>query len=45
MALKDRKAALVARGEYEGAVRTEVAWAMGKLLSYPDAKIEQLLAD
>lgn len=45
MALKDRKAALVDNGEYEGAARTEVAWAMGKLLSYPDAKIEQLLAD
>ena len=45
MALKDRKAALVASGEYEGAARTEVARAMGKLLSYPDEKIEQLLAD
>ena len=43
--LKDRKAALVAKGEYAGAARREVAWAMGKLLSYPDAKIEQLLAD
>lgn len=44
-ALKARKAALVADGSYEGAARTELAWAMGKLLSYPDEKIEQLLAE
>jgi hypothetical protein len=44
-ALKTRKAAMVADGSYEGAARTELAWAMGKLLSYPDEKIERLLAE
>jgi hypothetical protein len=44
-ALKARKAALVAEGSYDGAARTELARAMGKLLSYPDEKIEQLLAE
>lgn len=45
MALKQRKADLVAAGEYEGEARREIAWAMGKLLSYPDEKIEELLSD
>ena len=44
-ALKDRKAQLVAAGEYRDDARREIAWAMGKLLSYPDEKINQLLAD
>jgi hypothetical protein len=45
MALKSRKAAMVADGSYDEAARTELAWAMGKLLSYPDEKIERLLAE
>jgi len=44
-ALKARKAELVAAGSYDATARRELAWSMGKLLSYPDAKIEQLLAE
>ncbi|MEJ8566310.1 hypothetical protein [Elongatibacter sediminis] len=43
-ALKARKAELVEAGEYEGEARREIAWGVGKLLSYPDEKINQLLA-
>lgn len=42
-ALKRRKAELVEAGEYDPAARREIAWSLGKLLSYPDAKIAQLL--
>jgi hypothetical protein len=44
-ALKRRQAELVAAGEYDEAARREEAWSLGKLLSYPDEKIEQLLAE
>lgn len=44
-ALKARKAELIAAGEYDAAARRDMAWAVGKLLSYPDEKIEQLLAE
>jgi len=44
-ALKARKAELVAAGSYDETARREMAWSVGKLLSYPDAKIEQLLAE
>jgi len=43
LALKDRAAKLVAAGGYQGDARREIAWAMGRLLSYPDEKIVQLL--
>ncbi len=43
-ALKRDRAALVAAGTYEGAARREIARRFGKLLSYPDAKIDALLA-
>jgi len=42
-ALKKRKAELISAGQYDGDARREIAVAMGKLLSYPDKKIAQLL--
>ena len=44
-ALKERKAQLVASGQYRDEARRDIAWSLGKLLSYPDAKINELLAD
>ena len=44
MAVKKRKAALVKSGNYTGKTREKIAWAMGKLLSYPDARILELIA-
>ncbi|MSQ98748.1 MAG: hypothetical protein EXR85_05555 [Xanthomonadales bacterium] len=44
LALKQRKADLEAAGRYGQEAQLEMAWAVGKLLSYPDKKIEQLLA-
>lgn len=44
-ALKQRKASLIEAGQYDDKARRELAWDLGKLLSYPDEKIEQLLAD
>ena len=43
LALKKRKQALLAADEYAGEARRNIAWSLGKLLSNPDAKIEQLL--
>lgn len=43
--LKARKAELVADGSYDAAARKELTWSLGKMLSYPDAKIEQLLGE
>lgn len=45
LALKERKAQLEAAGTYGEKARREMAWAVGKLLSYPDKKIEQLLSE
>ena len=45
MALKARKAEVVAAGSYMGETRVGIAHALGKLLSYPDEKIEQLLGE
>ena len=42
--LKRDRADLVRTGQYGGAARREIAWRFGKLLSYPDARIEALLA-
>ena len=44
-ALKERKEQLVASGQYRDEARRDIAWSLGKLLSYPDAKINELLAD
>lgn len=43
LALKKRKAELVKAGKYTGAAREQIARQLGKLLSYPDAKIDALL--
>lgn len=43
LALKRDKAALVKSGHYTGKAREEIAWRLGKLLSYPDAGIVGLL--
>ena len=44
-ALKKRKSRLLAARHYTDETRREIAWALGKLLSYPDAKINQLLSE
>ncbi|MGI9204853.1 MAG: hypothetical protein ACR2Q3_12640 [Woeseiaceae bacterium] len=41
--LKEDKAALVANNEYEGQAREDIARRFGKLLSYPDSVIDDLL--
>jgi hypothetical protein len=41
--LKAEKAALVEKGEYEGEARREVARKIGRLLSYSEEHIEQML--
>jgi hypothetical protein len=43
LALKGDKARLVAAGEYEGAQREEIARRFGRLLSYPEPVIDELL--
>ena len=43
LALKADKAALVAAGEYEGEARKEIARRFGRLLSYPESVIDDLL--
>jgi hypothetical protein len=43
MDLKERKRLLVESGEYEGDARAEIAWEMGRLLSYPEERIASLL--
>ena len=42
--LKADKAALVAAGDYEGAAREDIARRFGRMLSYPDNVIDDLLA-
>jgi Family of unknown function (DUF6152) len=44
LALKKRKADLEAAGKYGEEAQLEMAWAIGKLLSYPDERIKQLLS-
>ena len=44
LALKADKAALIADNHYEGRAREDIARRFGKLLSYPDKVIEDLLA-
>lgn len=43
LALKADKARLVAAGEYEGAAREDIARRFGRLLSYPESVIDELL--
>ena len=43
LAVKERKAALIAAGEYEGEAREEIARDFGRLLSYPESVIDQKL--
>ena len=43
LALKQRKSELVASGSYAGEARRGIARQFGKLLSYPDANIEELI--
>ena len=43
LALKQRKSELVASGSYTGDARRDIARQFGRLLSYPDAVIEELI--
>ena len=43
LAIKADQATLVAAGEYEGAAREEIARRFGRLLSYPEPVIDDLL--
>lgn len=45
MSLKTRKQKLIDDGQYEGEVRKEIAREMGRLLSYPEERIEAMLAE
>jgi len=42
---KERKQMLVDDGAYEGEARKDIAREMGRLLSYPDEKIERMLSE
>lgn len=44
-ALKARKAQLLADGAYDGEARKDIAREMGRLLSYPEARIERMLSE
>ena len=44
LAIKADKAALLARDEYHATAREEIARRFGKLLSYPDSVIDELIA-
>lgn len=43
VALKQRKTELTATGKYTGKAREDIAREMGRLLSYPEAKIDEML--
>lgn len=43
-ALKARKQALVDAGDYEGEARKDIAREFGRLLSYPEERIEKMLS-
>lgn len=45
LALKERKQELVDEGRYEGEARKEIAREMGRLLSYPEERIETMLSE
>jgi len=44
-ALRERKAKLVADGQYTDEARRAIAWEYGKLLSYSDEAIERMMAE
>ena len=44
LAIKADKAALLAAGQYSGEARAEIARRFGRLLSYPEPVIDELLA-
>ena len=44
LAIKRDKAALLAAGKYEGAAREDIARRFGRLLSYPEPVIDELLS-
>lgn len=44
MALKAEKQRLIERGEYVGEARLEIARKVGRLLSYPEERIEEMLS-
>jgi len=44
-ALKAEKQKLIDEGKYVGEARKDIARAMGRLLSYPESKIEEMLAE
>ena len=43
LALKEKKSELVDSGSYAGEARRDIAKQFGKLLSYPDAVVEELI--
>lgn len=45
LALKERKQELVDEERYEGEARKEIAREMGRLLSYPEDRIESMLSE
>jgi hypothetical protein len=44
LALKAEKQSLIEQGKYDRAARKSIAYKFGKLLSYPDKNIEELVA-
>ena len=45
MALKERKQKLIDEGRYRGEERKAIARALGRLLSYPEERIERMLSE
>ena len=45
MALKETKQQLIDEGRYQGEERKEIAREMGRLLSYPEERIERMLSE
>ncbi len=45
MALKERKQKLIDDGRYQGEERKEIAREMGRLLSYPEERIERMVSE
>jgi hypothetical protein len=45
LALKSEKEDLIATGRYQGEARKNLARKMGRLLSYPEERIEKMLAE
>ena len=45
MALKKGKQKLIDEGRYQSEERKEIARAMGRLLSYPEERLERMLSE